>query len=105
MRLQDKYFNAIKDGSKLYEVRIFDDKRKLVKLKDNIKFYNNNGDYLFLTVTYMEWFPSFEKLFEKISVDCILAGKNKNEAIEEYRKFPGYAEGESNYGVVIFGFE
>jgi len=38
MGLQEKYFNNMKHGSKRIELRIYDDKRKLLKVGDIIYF-------------------------------------------------------------------
>lgn len=43
MRLQDKYFNFILNGTKRIEIRLFDEKRKSIKLGDTIIFRNQDN--------------------------------------------------------------
>lgn len=38
MKLQADSFNKIKDGKKIIEVRLYDEKRRAIKLGDNIEF-------------------------------------------------------------------
>jgi ASC-1-like (ASCH) protein len=38
MKLDTIYFNFIKNGEKLYEIRVFDKKRREIKLLDRVKF-------------------------------------------------------------------
>ena len=39
MSLQKEPFEMIKNGKKIYELRLLDEKRKLVKIGDEIEFY------------------------------------------------------------------
>ena len=38
MKLQPKYFECMKKGSKIIEVRLFDEKRRNIKIGDEIEF-------------------------------------------------------------------
>lgn len=87
MNLQTKYYNFIKNGTKRIELRLFDEKRKEIKIWDEIEF--SNGEESFLTeVTNLFKFESFEKLFENFRVET-LADKsmNKKELLEVLNEF------------------
>ena len=43
MTLDTIYFDYIKNGIKLYETRIYDEKRQKIKLLDNIKFIDKDN--------------------------------------------------------------
>ena len=47
MKLDDEYYNQIKNKIKTVELRLYDDKRKLLKKNDKIQFKNklNNDTY------------------------------------------------------------
>ena len=44
MGLQVKYFDFIKNGTKRIELRLFDEKRRGIKIGDIIEFTNSDGD-------------------------------------------------------------
>lgn len=46
MGLQTRYFNYIKNGTKRIELRLFDEKRKRIRIGDTIEFTNPEGKSL-----------------------------------------------------------
>lgn len=40
LNVKEKYYNMLKQGTKTIELRLFDDKRKNIKVADIIKFSN-----------------------------------------------------------------
>jgi ASC-1-like (ASCH) protein len=44
MRLATEYFEKIKNGTKTIECRLFDDKRKLLKVGDHIEFSDTKNE-------------------------------------------------------------
>ena len=44
MRLQEKFFNYIKYGTKRIELRLFDEKRQAIQVGDEIIFAKNDDD-------------------------------------------------------------
>lgn len=63
--LQPAPFLAIKSGKKWVEMRLYDDKRKLLKINDSITFTNNQtGETLVCSVLAVNLFPSFESLYK-----------------------------------------
>ena len=80
MRLQNEPFELIKSGTKTIELRLNDEKRKLVKENDIIEFTNvSTGERLDVKVLKIHRYDSFEELykhFDKVS----LGYKNDEEA-------------------------
>ena len=44
MKLHTEPFEKIKSGKKLYEIRLYDEKRKAIRIGDFIEFTKQNGD-------------------------------------------------------------
>ena len=66
MKLVDFAFNAIKNKEKNIEVRLNDEKRRLIKIGDTIEFQHlDTGHILKTKVINLYHFKSFKELFEK----------------------------------------
>ena len=64
MRLVDFAFNAIKNGEKDIELRLNDEKRRLVNIGDTIIFTNlDTNEELKVIVTNLYKYDTFEELF------------------------------------------
>lgn len=64
MRLKNEPYAKIKDGTKTFELRLYDKKRKQVKVQDDIEFENlSTGEKLLVRVVSMHVFSSFEELY------------------------------------------
>ena len=62
MNLSQPYFNMVKNGKKTVEIRLYDDKRKQLKIGDKIKFSNNEIDKSFFKkIKDIKIFESFRK--------------------------------------------
>ena len=72
MKLNNEPFNLIKNGTKTVELRLNDEKRKLLNIGDKIEFTNiTNGEKLSVDIINLHKYPSFEELykhFDKISL-------------------------------------
>ena len=65
MKLQNEHFVAIKNGTKTIEMRLYDEKRKLVNLGDIIEFTNiTTGEKITAQVEHLYLYPSFEELYK-----------------------------------------
>lgn len=70
MKLYSKEFELLKTGKKIREYRLYDEKRKLIKLKDTIKFLKlpNLDEECIVEVTNIEifndWYSCYKKYFE-----------------------------------------
>ena len=65
MKLVDFAFDAIKNGTKDIEIRLNDEKRRLINIGDKIEFTNiDNGDIILVDVINLHHFDSFNDLFD-----------------------------------------
>ena len=106
MRLQEKYYDFIKSGAKRIELRLYDEKRRLIQLGDEILFSKNDDSESVRTkVIGLLRYESFEKLFQDFNIE-ILADKSmtKEELLSDLDKFYSKEAQEEN-GVVGIRFE
>lgn len=67
MKLNCVPFNMIKSGEKTIELRLFDEKRKLIKPNDKIIFTNiTTGEILTATVIKLHKFNNFDELYKSL---------------------------------------
>lgn len=67
MRLKEEHFNKIKNGLKTIELRLYDEKRKKLRVGDHIEFTDiSTGETLKVRITALHLFESFEKLYENL---------------------------------------
>ncbi len=65
MKLNNIPFLNIKNGTKTIELRLNDEKRQLLKIKDFIEFTNiDTAEKLLVEVENLYYYPSFEELFK-----------------------------------------
>lgn len=65
MKLRNDPFQMIKKGQKTIEMRLYDEKRKLVQVGDNISFTNiESGETLLTKVKNLYIYPSFQELYQ-----------------------------------------
>lgn len=81
LNVQEKYYNLLKSGQKTIELRLYDDKRKAIKVGDTIEFTNNSdsSDNFVAKVINLHQAKDFASLCEKI--DCRQAGMSTNEEL------------------------
>ncbi|MBE7075267.1 MAG: RNA-binding protein [Clostridiales bacterium] len=100
MNLKNGPFTSIKNGTKIYELRLFDEKRQLLKVNDYIEFTNRStNEKLNVKIKNLHKFDNFEQLYNKF--DKISLGYEPNQVanakdMEEYYS----KEEQSKYGVV-----
>ena len=100
MKLQNAPFQSIKSGAKDIEMRLYDEKRKLLKVGDNIKFTNlQSGEIITVEIIGLHQFSSFAELYKNF--DKTRLGYNIDEIalpsdMEQYYS----ADEQKKYGVV-----
>ena len=100
MRLHNDPFNKIKNGTKKIEMRLLDEKRKLINVNDTIEFENRVTNEKLLTIVEgLYKFDNFEELYKHF--DKVSLGYDENEKanftdLEEYYS----KEEQKEYGVV-----
>ena len=100
MKLQPSPFYSISSGKKTIEMRLNDEKRKLIKIGDTIEFtHMENGETVRTCVVNLTSFPSFKELYEHF--DKTALGYEKNEIAHHTDMSKYYDEREiSLYGVL-----
>ena len=70
MSVRNKYFEMIKSGHKDIELRVYDEKRKKVKIGDKFLLFDaeNPSEYIICEVLNMHIAPDFETLFKKLNI-------------------------------------
>ena len=100
MRLNYEPFELIKNGSKTIELRLNDEKRKLIKVGDIIRFTNIiTNEQLETKVIALHKYDSFKNLYR--SLDKIAIGYQQDE-VADYKDMELYysKEEQEQYGVV-----
>ena len=65
MKLNNGPFKRIKNGTKTIELRLNDEKRQLLKIKDLIEFTNRtNNEKMLVEITNLYHYPSFKELYK-----------------------------------------
>ena len=100
MKLHNGPFTCIKNKTKTIEMRLFDEKRSLIKENDLIEFTNRVTDETITTkVIKLHKYPSFEELYkhhDKVSMGYKKDEEAKASDMEEYYS----KEEQANFGVV-----
>lgn len=68
MNLHDAPFDMIASGRKIYELRLYDEKRRSIKAGDEIRFTRSRGgdDSINCLVVGLHLFPSFTELYASL---------------------------------------
>jgi len=102
MKLREIYFNKIRDGEKIYEIRLNDEKRKLIQVGDEITFLKEPEltDKITTLVDDLIIFNSFKEMTDSLNLSQIGFDNLDNESvINIYHQF--YTpEDEKKFGVL-----
>ena len=105
--LHPDIFDIVKNGSKNVEVRLNDEKRKKLKIGDNISFLKrpNEDEVIEATITALKYFDSFEELIDNYPIENLfLSTYTKDMFLKELERFYS-REDQDKYGVVAIEFE
>ncbi len=97
MKLLEKPFQAIKDGTKTIEYRLYDEKRRKLKIGDKIEFSKLPDLYEKITVEILDFYhaKNFKELFEKCMDSQLEVEEHIKTIYNIYSK-----EEEKQYGVI-----
>lgn len=100
MKLNNDPFEKIKNGTKTIELRLYDEKRKLLKINDVIELINiSTNEQMMVQIENLYHYPSFYELykhFDKIEIGYDQEEKPNYKDMEQY-----YSKEEQNeYGVL-----
>lgn len=100
MKLYSVPFKKIKDGTKTIEMRLNDDKRKLINIGDTIEFKNiESGETLLVEVTNKYIYEDFNELYKKH--DKVSLGYSEKESVSPSDMLAYYTLSDiQKYGVV-----
>ena len=100
MRLHNDPFNKIKDGTKTIELRLNDEKRRLISIDDTIVFENRTTEEIIkVRVIKLYKYDNFEELFKHFN--SITLGYEKKEIPNPKDMNMYYSkEKQEKYGVV-----
>lgn len=102
MKLREIYFNKIKDGEKIYEIRLNDEKRKLISIGDTLTFLKepNHTETLETIVEELIHYNSFEEMTNSLDpYEIGFDNEEKQSIIDIYHSFYSTEE-EKKYGVL-----
>lgn len=101
MKLNPKMFSLVKNGRKNIELRLYDEKRQMIKAGDTIIFRNiaKLDEMTEVSVVSVNWYDSFKSLYEHTDKQSM--GYEADE-IADYHDMEKYysPEMQSEYGVV-----
>ena len=104
MNIDEIYFNLVKIGQKTHEYRLYDDKRKTIKIGDIIELVNNRDKNLKIEVkviniqVFKNWESALKNTYES---DFQGLYSSLKETVEACQKF--YSQENINkYGIVVF---
>lgn len=100
LKVNEKYYNMLKAGTKTIELRLFDEKRQTIKIGDTIEFSNNSNleDKFSAKVINLHFAENFAALCQKIA--CNNAGFANNESLIKTMEEFYSLEKQKKFGVV-----
>lgn len=100
MKLNNEPFELIENGSKKIELRLYDEKRKKLKVNDLIEFTNISTEKkMTVLIKALYLYPNFEELyknFDKISLGYSVDAKASYQDMEKYYSL----EEQNKYGAL-----
>lgn len=107
MKLKSEFFDKVRSGSKIYEVRLNDEKRQKIGIGDCIIFKKEPEllDGVIVRVVDVKRFESFEQMATILSLESVgFEKKNASQVSRFYHTIYSRAD-EKKYGVVAFKLE
>ena len=104
MNLQKKYFDFVKNGTKRIELRLLDEKRKVIKVGDRIDF-ECDGASIATRIIGVLYYQNFKEICDDFPMEMLAEkGFSEEELMKSLEEF--YTPGlQAKYGVVGFRFE
>lgn len=100
MHLHHQPFTLIKNGTKTIEMRLNDEKRKIIKVGDRIQFDDRlSHDICMTEVIGLHYFSSFQKLYQAFDKEKLGYLKEEDANPEDMEQYYSKEE-EEQYGVV-----
>ena len=90
LKLQPRYYESMKNGVKQIELRLFEEKRKNIKIGDEIEFKKEPdlNESFIARVKAILLYENFESLIDDYPIEILSdLNTNKKELVEELNKF------------------
>lgn len=102
MKLSEPYYSLVKTNKKTVEIRVYDEKRQKLKIKDTIVFTKQDGSGKFKKkIINLVISKNFETSIRGATLKkCMPNIKSIKEAVNIYHSFPNYKENAKKFGVV-----
>ena len=107
VHLDPDIFEIVKNGSKTVEVRLNDEKRRMLKIGDELIFINNDNENEIIEsiVTDLKYYNNFEQLMEEYLVEEVYkTGVTKECFLNLLQRFYNEQQQEE-YGVVAIRYK
>ncbi len=108
MHLDTIYFDYILNREKEYETRVFDEKRKKLKLLDVVKFSDKESDRIFKAIIIeLSWFSNFKDAISEVGIRKVLPNaRSLEDGVSTYENFDGgnYKKNAEKFGVLRMKF-
>ena len=105
MKLDAAPFAAIRCGEKTIEMRLYDERRRNIKVGDEICVTNReSGEELYVRVTSCNVFPSFDDLYRAYSKEAIGYRSDETASPRDMEKYYS-PEDIEKYGAFAIGIE
>ena len=112
LQLDTIHFDNILNKTKIYETRIFDKKRKMIKLLDEVIFIDRNSDRTFKAIiTELSFYKNFRDAISSVGVKKVLPNvRSLEDGIKLYESIPHneggtYKDAAIKYGILRMKFE
>ena len=111
MKLESIHYNNIKNKKKLYETRIYDEKRQTIKLLEEIQFVDRTtGNSFRARITELSYYKNFKEALQEVGMKKVLPNaRSLKEAVKIYESFPHdsgtYKTAAQKYGVLRMKFD
>ena len=111
MNLDTIYFNYIKNKTKLYETRVYDEKRQQIKLLNKVKFKERGSKRSFNAIIIeLAYFKNFKDAIKPVGIKKVLPNaRSLEDGVKIYEQFPhkegSYKKGAKKFGVLRMKFK
>lgn len=100
MGLQNKYYKLVDQGNKIVELRLYDQKRKKLKVGNLIRFYEEPEriNYIDTIITKLNKYNSFSEALENINMN-LLTNESEEKYLDDLENYYKKEE-QAKYGVI-----